>query len=155
MAEETEDAVLSASTKYLKQRNSINQLTIFLRHGLVYAFYPVAHGELVHNLLGGRLEVRLPGLVPLDLRQHHGAAVLLAERMEQVLVQAGVLDVVGRHLLLALDLHADVQPDGARHGRLVRPLLQVVPHVHLAGERPNLQREMVAAAVSTRRRCTA
>ena len=45
------------------------------------------------------------------------------------------------HLLLPLDLNADLQPDGARHGRLVGPLLQVVPHVHLAGERPHLEED--------------
>lgn len=39
------------------------------------------------------------------------------------LVQAGVLNMVGSHLLLALDLHADVQPDGSRHCRLVCALV--------------------------------
>lgn len=39
------------------------------------------------------------------------------------LMQAGVLYVVGSHLLLAFDLHADVQPDGSRHSRLVCPLV--------------------------------
>lgn len=35
------------------------------------------------------------------------------------LVKAGVLDVVRGHLLLAFDLHVDLQADGPRHGRLV------------------------------------
>ena len=41
-------------------------------------------------------------------------------------------------LLLSLDLDADLQPDGAGNGRLVGALLEVVPHVHLARERPHL-----------------
>ena len=41
-------------------------------------------------------------------------------------------------LLLSLDLDADLQPDGAGHGRLVGALLEVVPHVHLAGKRAHL-----------------
>ena len=41
-------------------------------------------------------------------------AYLLAEVVEEVLVEAGVLDVVRRHLLLPLDLHTDLQPDAAR-----------------------------------------
>lgn len=41
-------------------------------------------------------------------------------------------------LLLSLDLHTDLQPDGARYGRLVGSLLEVVPHVHLARERSHL-----------------
>lgn len=78
--------------------------------------------------------------------------------MEKVLVQASVLDVVGgnlqiylrktllvnkrnvetkgvkkwTNLFFSLDFDADVKPDGARHGRLVRPLLQIVPNVHFA-----------------------
>lgn len=39
------------------------------------------------------------------------------------LVKAGVLDVVGSHLLLALDLHVDLQADGPRHRGLVGPFL--------------------------------
>ena len=42
------------------------------------------------------------------------------------------------HLLLALDLDADLQPDGARHRGPVGPLLQVIPDVHLAREGPHL-----------------
>jgi hypothetical protein len=41
-------------------------------------------------------------------------------------------------LFLALDLDADVEPDGAGDGRLVCAFLQVVPHVHLAGQRAHL-----------------
>lgn len=38
-------------------------------------------------------------------------------------MQAGVLHVVRRHLLLSLDLHVDLEANGPRHGGLVRPLL--------------------------------
>lgn len=38
-------------------------------------------------------------------------------------MQASILHVVRCHLLLALDLHTDVQPDSTRHGRLIRPLV--------------------------------
>lgn len=38
------------------------------------------------------------------------------------LMKAHVLHVVGRHLLLSLNLHADLKTDGTRHRRLVRPL---------------------------------
>ena len=41
-------------------------------------------------------------------------------------------------LLLALDLDADLESDGAGHGGPVRPLLEVVPHVHLPGQRAHL-----------------
>jgi hypothetical protein len=39
------------------------------------------------------------------------------------LVKTGVLHVVGSHLLLAFDLHADVQADSTRHCRLVCSLV--------------------------------
>ena len=67
-----------------------------------------------------------------------GRVLLLVEVVEEVFVKARVLDVVRGHFLLALDLHADLQADRAADGRLVRPLLQVVPHVHLARERAHL-----------------
>ena len=42
------------------------------------------------------------------------------------------------YLFLALDLHTDLESDGAGDGGSVRPLLEVVPHVHLAGQGPHL-----------------
>jgi len=42
--------------------------------------------------------------------------------MKEVFMQAGVLQVIGRHLLLALDLDAQVKPYSTGHGRLVRSL---------------------------------
>ena len=52
-------------------------------------------------------------------------------------VQQDCLSLV-TDLLLSLDLDANLQPDGAGHGRLVGALLEVVPHVHLARERAHL-----------------
>ena len=60
---------------------------------------------------------------PLGLGQLDLTAGAFTEVVEHVLMQAGVLEMVGRHLLLALDLHADVKPYRTGHGRLVRPLL--------------------------------
>ncbi len=54
-------------------------------------------------------------------------------------MQAGVLDVVGGDLLLPLDLHADLEADGAGDRTLVASLLQVVPDVHLARQGPDLE----------------
>ena len=42
------------------------------------------------------------------------------------------------YLFLALDLHTDLESDGAGDGGSVRPLLEVVPHVHLPGQGPHL-----------------
>ena len=42
------------------------------------------------------------------------------------------------YLFFALDLDTDLEPNGSGDGALVRPLLQVVPDVHLAGQSPHL-----------------
>ena len=42
------------------------------------------------------------------------------------------------NLLFPLYLHADLEPDGTGYGRLVAPLLKMVPHVHLPREGPHL-----------------
>ena len=112
--------------------------TVEVGHSLVDGLYAISEGELVHDLLARQLEVDLPALLSLGVGQVDPAARLLAEVVEEVLVEAGVLDVVGSHLLLPLDLHTDLQPDAARDGGAVRPFLQVIPDVHLAGERPHL-----------------
>ena len=57
----------------------------YSRHGLVNGLYPVAHRELVDDLLCRLLEVHLPCLVPLRVRQLHRPARLLAQVVEQVL----------------------------------------------------------------------
>jgi len=59
---------------------------------------------------------------PLGLRKLDLAACSLAQVVKQVLVQTGVLQVIRRHLLFALDLDADVKTNSTGHGRLVRPL---------------------------------
>ena len=58
---------------------------MYSRHGLVYGLYPVAHRELVDDLLGRLLKVHLPRLVPLRVRQLYRPARLLAQVVEQVL----------------------------------------------------------------------
>ena len=68
------------------------------RHGLVDRLYPISQGKFIHYLFVGLLEVDLPALLPLGVRQTDLAIVLLAEVVEQVLVETGVLDVVRRHL---------------------------------------------------------
>ena len=73
-----------------------------LRHCLVNAFYPVSHCELVDDVLRMRVEVDFPAVVALGVgRERDGAALALAQVVEQVLVQARVLHVVRGNLLLA------------------------------------------------------
>ena len=135
-------------------------------HGLVDGLNAEAHCEFLHQLLRWLVKVNLPAIVPFGGRQFHSAVVdLLRQVMEEVLVQAGVLDVVWGHLwrvvcqmplnvrckvnvkwrklfyylFFSFNFHADVEPNGARNGRLVRPFLQVVPNVHLARKSSNLK----------------
>ena len=110
----------------------------YSRHRLIDAFDAVTHGEFVDELFARRIEIDLPGVIALRLRQADHAAVLLAQTVEEIFVQTGVLYVIRCHLLLALDLDTDMQPNSARHCALVRPLLQVIPDVHLAAESSDL-----------------
>ena len=62
-------------------------------------FNPVSEGELVDDLLLALLEVHLPRVLAVRLRQLYEAVVLLlAEVVEEVLVEARVLHVVGGDL---------------------------------------------------------
>lgn len=79
-------------------RRTINWSRANSRHGLVNRLDAVAHGELIDDVLGSLVEVDFPGVVALDLRKVHHAAVAFAQRVEQVLVQTRVLHVVRRHL---------------------------------------------------------
>ena len=67
-------------------------------HGLVDGLDAVAQRELVHNLLAGLVEVNLPALLALGVGQVDLAGVLLTQVVEEVLVQARVLDVVRGNL---------------------------------------------------------
>ena len=67
-------------------------------HGLVDGLDAVAQRELVHDLLAGLVEVNLPALLPLGVGQVDLASVLLAQVVEQVLMQARVLDMVWGNL---------------------------------------------------------
>ena len=69
-------------------------------HRLVDRLDPVPQGELVHDLLARHLEVDLPALLALGLWERHPAPVLLTEVVEEVLVETGVLDVVGCNLAI-------------------------------------------------------
>ena len=69
------------------------------RHGLEDGLDPVSERELVDDLLLGVLEVDLPRVLAVRLGQLDVAPVLLAEVVEEVLVQARVLHVVRRHLV--------------------------------------------------------
>ncbi len=73
-------------------------ITSHSRHGLEDALDAVSEGELVYDLLLGELEVDLPGVLAVGFGQLHVAGVLLAQVVEEVLVQAGVLHMVRGHL---------------------------------------------------------
>lgn len=57
------------------------------------------------------------------------------------LLVARVSDHSGDYLLFSFDFNADVKSDGARNGRFVRSLFQVVPDVHFAGQSANLGKQ--------------
>ena len=78
--------------------NNICTTGLYSRHGLVDGLDPVSEGKLVHQLLGRLLKVDLPALLALGVGQDHVAVVLFAQVVEEVLVQAGVLAVVGGDL---------------------------------------------------------
>lgn len=57
-----------------------------VRHGLVDGLHSVAHGELVHDLLGSLLKVDLPRVVPFGVGDLHHAVVLdVGHIVEEVL----------------------------------------------------------------------
>lgn len=68
-------------------------------HGLVDGLDAETHRKFLHQLLRRFVEVNLPAVVPFGCRQFHSAMVdLFRQVVEEVLVEAGVLDVVGGHL---------------------------------------------------------
>jgi hypothetical protein len=70
----------------------------YSRHGLVDGLDAISHGKLVNNFLGRRVEVYFPSVVTLRLGQFHSAAILFAQMVEYVLVEASVLDMIRRDL---------------------------------------------------------
>lgn len=58
----------------------------------------VSQSELVDNLLARLVKVDLPALLALGVREVDLASILLTEIMEEVLMEARVLDVVGSDL---------------------------------------------------------
>ena len=69
-------------------------------HGLVDGLDAIAQRKLIYNLLAWLIKVDLPTLLPLGIRQTDLSTVLLAEIVEQVLVETSVLDVVGCNLAI-------------------------------------------------------
>ena len=71
-----------------------------MSHGLVDGLDAIAESKLIYNLLARLIKVDLPTLFTLGIRQTDLSTVLLAEVVEQVLVETGVLDVVGCNLAI-------------------------------------------------------
>ena len=69
-------------------------------HGLVDGLDAIAQRKLIYNLLAWLIKVDLPTLFTLGIRQTDLSTVLLAEIVEQVLVETSVLDVVGCNLAI-------------------------------------------------------
>ena len=61
---------------------------------MVYGLDAVSQSKLIHNLLARLVEVDLPALLALGIREVDLASILLTEIMEEVLMEARVLDVV-------------------------------------------------------------
>ena len=61
-------------------------------------FDSVSQGKLVDNFLLRLVKVDLPGVFARGIWQLDIPRVLITKVMEEVLVEASVLDVVGRHL---------------------------------------------------------
>ena len=63
-------------------------------HGLVDGLNAVSEGKLINNLLAWLVKVNLPALLPLGVREVDLSSILIAQIMEEVLMEARVLDVV-------------------------------------------------------------
>lgn len=61
---------------------------------MVYGLDAVSQRKLIHNLLARLVEIDLPALLALGIREVDLASILLTEIMEEVLMEARVLDVV-------------------------------------------------------------
>ena len=61
---------------------------------MVYGLDAVSQSKLIHNLLARLVEVDLPALLAFGIREVDLASILLTEIMEEVLMEARVLDVV-------------------------------------------------------------
>ena len=70
----------------------------YSRHGLIDGLNAVSEGKFIHNLLAGLVKVDLPTLLPLGIWQVDLTRVLLAEIVEQVLMETRVLDMIGGNL---------------------------------------------------------
>ena len=61
---------------------------------MVYRLDAVSQSKLIHNLLTRLVEVDLPAILAFGIREVDLASILLTEIMEEVLMEARVLDVV-------------------------------------------------------------
>ena len=69
-----------------------------LRHGLKDGLYTIAKGELINYFLLSFAKINLPSILANSLGQLDVATVLIADIVEQILMETCILDVVGRHL---------------------------------------------------------
>ena len=69
-----------------------------LRHGLKDGLYTIAKGELVNYFLLSFAKINLPSILANSLGQFNVATVLIADIVEQILMETCILDVIGRHL---------------------------------------------------------
>ena len=61
---------------------------------MVYGLDAISQSKLIHNLLARLVEVDLPALLALGIWEVDLASIFLTEIMEEVLMEARVLDVV-------------------------------------------------------------
>ena len=66
----------------------------YSRHGLIDGLNAVSEGKLINNLLAWLVKVNLPALLSLGVRKVDLSSILIAQIMEEVLMEARVLDVV-------------------------------------------------------------
>ena len=78
----------------LKVKKKLKKNTLNSRHGLVDGLDAVSQSELVDNLLARLVKVNLPALLPLGVREVDLSSILITQIMEEVLMEARVLDVV-------------------------------------------------------------
>ena len=72
--------------------------TLYSRHGLKDGLNTIAKGELVNYFLFSLAKIDFPSVLTNSLRQLDIATVLIADIVEQILMETCILDVIGRHL---------------------------------------------------------
>ena len=72
--------------------------TLYSRHGLKDGLDTIAKGKLVNYFLFSLAKIDFPSVLANSLRQLDIATVLIADIVEQILMETCILDVIGRHL---------------------------------------------------------